>query len=271
LSAYNTATLAELAPIVEGKPDVTQISTIDLEDLGRKFRMQKIIFETARDVFDQMKPNWKGNREFLLAQLIHLVEFFIKSDRVQIEPLLFYHDDVKRRILLTLNMNKVVQHIWEAIRFENSESIEPIFDQDFPIRSTADMQTWFTGKPCEHIQKSHINMCVFDSTWEASEAFELDRNPLVTAWVKNDHLGFEILYIFDGIVRKYRPDFIIQLNTGDILILETKGKESLRDKTKRRFLNEWVQAVNEHGGFGNWKWAISRDPADVKMIIEGSL
>ena len=149
LSAYNTATLAELAPIVEGKPDVTQISTIDLEDLGRKFRTQKIIFETARDVFDQMKPNWKGNREFLLAQLIRLVETFLRSDRIQIEPLLFYQDDVKHRILLTLNMNKVVQHIWEAIRFENSESIEPIFDQDFPIRSTADMQTWFTGKPCD--------------------------------------------------------------------------------------------------------------------------
>ncbi|MFO7556965.1 MAG: DEAD/DEAH box helicase family protein [Desulfobacterales bacterium] len=268
LSAYNTATLADLAPIVEGKPDVTRISTIDLEDLGRKFRTQKIIFETARDVFDQMKPKWKGNREFLLAQLIRLVESFIKSDRVQIEPLLFYHDDVKRRILLTLNMNKVVQHIWEAIRFENSESIEPIFDQDFPIRSTADMQTWFTGKPCEHTRKSHINMCVFDSTWEASEAFELDRDPLVTAWVKNDHLGFEIPYIFDGIVRKYRPDFIIQLKTGDFLILETKGKDTLRDKTKQKFLNEWVQAVNEHGGFGNWKWAVSRGPADVKMIIE---
>ena len=271
LSAYNTATLAELAPIVEGKPDVTQISTIDLEDLGRKFRMQKIIFETARDVFDQMKPNWKGNREFLLAQLIRLVESFLRSDRIQIAPALFYQDDAKRRILLTLNMNKVVQHIWEAIRFENSESIEPIFDQDFPIRSTADMQTWFTGKPCGHTKKSHINMCVFDSTWEASEAFELDCSPLIAAWVKNDHLGFEILYIFDGIVRKYRPDFITQIKTGDFLILETKGKETLRDKTKHKFLNEWVKAVNEHGGFGNWKWAVSRNPADVKMIIEEAI
>jgi type III restriction enzyme len=139
------------------------------------------------------------------------------------------------------------------------------------IRSTADMQTWFTGKPCEHTQKSHINMCVFDSTWEASEAFELDRNPQVAAWVKNDHLGFEILYIFDGIVRKYRPDFIIHLKTGGFLILETKGKETLRDKTKRKFLNEWVQAVNEHGGFGNWKQAVSRDPADMKLIVEDAV
>ncbi len=54
--------LAELAPIIEGKPDVTRLTEIDLEDLGRQFRMQKIIFETARDVYDQMQPTWKGSR-----------------------------------------------------------------------------------------------------------------------------------------------------------------------------------------------------------------
>jgi type III restriction enzyme len=94
---------------------------------------------------------------------------------------------------------------------------------------------------------------------------------LPTTSLKNDHLGFEILYIFDGIVRKYRPDFIIQLKAGEFLILETKGKETLRDKTKHKFLNEWVKAVNEHGGFGNWKWAVSRNPADVEMIIEEAI
>ncbi|MBC8394995.1 MAG: DEAD/DEAH box helicase family protein [Deltaproteobacteria bacterium] len=268
LSAYDTATLAELAPMVEGKPDVTRISKIDLRDLARKFRMQKIVFETARDVFDQIKPSWKASKEYLLAQLVRLVEAFIASDRIQILPPLFYQDDVNRRILLTLNMNKVVQHIWEAIRFENSESIAPIFDREYPIRSTGNMQAWYTGKPCEHTKKSHINMCVFDSTWEASEAFEFDHNPHVAAWVKNDHLGFEILYIFDGVVRKYRPDFIIRLTSGKHLVLETKGQDTQRDKTKRRFLDEWVKAVNEHGGFGKWTWAVSKNPADVKGIIE---
>jgi len=267
LSSHDAATRAELAPMLEGKPDMTLLSKIDLEELGRKFRMQKVIFETARDVFDQMKPGWKGNKEYLLSQLIRLVDSFIASEKIRILPPLFHQDDTRRRILLTLNMNKVVQHIWEAIRFENAESIEPIFDRDHPIRSTGNMQTWYTGKPCEHARKSHINMCVFDSTWEASESFELDRNSNVEAWVKNDHLGFEILYIFSGVVRKYRPDFIIRLKTGDFLILETKGKDTQRDKTKREFLNEWVMAVNGHGGFGRWKWAVSRNPADVEGII----
>lgn len=66
LNASDTATLAELAPIVEGKPDVTKISEINLESLGQKYRTQKIVFETAGDILDQMKPNWKGIKNICL-------------------------------------------------------------------------------------------------------------------------------------------------------------------------------------------------------------
>ena len=167
-------------------------------------------------------------------------------------------------------MNKVVQHIWESIRFHNSESIVPVFDVDRPIRSTGDMRTWYTGRPNEPAKKSHINFCVYDSTWEASESFELDQNTKVDAWVKNDHLGFEISYIFQGLIKKYWPDYIIRLNGGVHLVLEVKGKDAQVDKTKRRFLDEWVRAVNAHGGFGSWAWAVSRDTADVSGLIENA-
>jgi hypothetical protein len=63
-------------------------------------------------------------------------------------------------------------------------------------------------------------------TWEADDAFQLDESPHVAAWAKNDHLGFEVLYIDRGVVRKYRPDFLIRLATGDMLILETKGQDT---------------------------------------------
>ena len=123
------------------------------------------------------------------------------------------------------------------------------------------------GKPCEWTARSHINFCVYDSAWEASEAFELDHNPLVNAWVKNDHLGFEVFYVHRGVVRKYRPDFLIRLKSGDMLVLETKGWDSDQNRTKRRFLDEWTRAVNEHGGFGHWSWDVSMDPGDIKDIL----
>ncbi len=267
LDAHQTASIAKLAPIVEGKPDMRNLAEIDLEKLAREQRTQRIIFETARDVYDQMEKDWKGSREFLLAQLVRLVEQFIRSDRIHITPGLFERNDLRRRLLITLNMTKVVQHIWEAIRFENAERLEPVFDQNRPIRSTGDMRTWYTGKPCEEASRSHINFCVCDSTWEATEAWHLDHAPEVSAWVKNDHLGFEVFYIYRGVVRKYRPDFLIRLVSGDMLVLEVKGQETEQDKTKRRFLDEWVRAVNSHGGFGSWYCDVSRNPADVREIL----
>lgn len=271
LNAGDTPMLAELAPIADGKPDFTKITTIDLEKLGRENRLQKIIFETARDLYDEIKPEWKADKSYLLIQLIKLVERFLSSGKIHITPNVFQNDEIKRRVLLTLNMEHIVRHMWEAIRFENTESLEPIFDRDHPIRSTRDMRPWFTARPCGYTQKSHINMCTYESTWEANEAYELDHNPNVKAWVKNDHLGFEIFYVFKGEVRKYRPDFIIHLENGAHLILEVKGQEREVDKTKRGFLDEWVKAVNQHGDFGMWRWDVSRTPSDVKDIIEKAM
>jgi type III restriction enzyme len=109
---------------------------------------------------------------------------------------------------------------------------------------------------------------VFDSTWEASEAAVLERDPRVAAWAKNDHLGFEIVYVFDGVVRKFRPDFLVRLRDGTMLVLEVKGQDSAQNRTKREFLDEWVRAVNQHGGFGRWAWAVSHTPSDVADLLE---
>ncbi|MFZ0035489.1 MAG: DEAD/DEAH box helicase family protein [Sedimentisphaerales bacterium] len=270
LNAFDTPQVAEMAPIVDGKPDLSKISEIDLQKLGEKYRYQRIIFEAAAENYERMSKSWKGNKQNLLAQLIKIVEQFISSGKIQIIPSLFHQDDFKKRIILTLNMNKVVQHIADAIRQDNIETLEPVFDSDRPIRSTADMRTWYTSKPCEPAKKSHINFCVFDSTWEATEAFQLDRSKNVNAWVKNDHLGFDITYIFKGIVKKYWPDFLIKLTNGEYLILETKGQESAEDKTKRQFLAEWVRAVNEKGGFGKWKSDVSYNPSDISDILDNA-
>jgi len=269
LDASQIASVADLAPIIEGKPDTKESASINLkETLAKEFRTQRIVFETARDIYDQMQEPWQGGRACLLAQLVRLVEQFIDSDRIRIMPELFNRDDLKRRFVITLNMTKLVQHIWEAVRFENTERLEPVFDQDRPIRSTSDMRTWYTGKPCEHTYHSHINVCVFDSTWEASDAFALDHSPEVAAWVKNDHLGFEVIYIHRGVVRKYRPDFLVRLRSGNMLVLETKGRESDEDRTKRRFLaDEWIGAVNAHGGFGRWSCDVARSPAEIQDIL----
>jgi len=266
LDAAETPQIAELAPVIDGKPAVDHVTTIDLEELGQ-IRLQRIIFETARDLLDQMRPEWRGTAADLVGQLVGIVDRFLRSDKIRFAPLVFNTDDTRRRVLLILNMNKVVQHIYEQIRETNTEAIVPVLDPGRPIRSTADMPIWYTTKPCGEIAKSQINFCVYDSTWEATEAFALDRNPAVQAWAKNDHLGFEIFYLFLGIVRRYRPDFLIRLENGECLVLETKGQDSPQNWAKRAALAEWVRAVNGHGGFGTWHCDVSFNTADVDGII----
>ena len=150
---------------------------------------------------------------------------------------------------------------------EQTEKIAPVFDPNKKVRSTVDMPTWFTSKPCCITKISLISHCVFDSAWEATESYVIEKNSHVTAWAKNDHLGFEILYIFDGVVRKYLPDFLIRLDNGKTLILETKGQETRRDKEKRKALSEWVAAVNSLGEYGEWCNDVSYNIADVEGII----
>jgi type III restriction enzyme len=93
-----------------------------------------------------MEKTWKGNREYLLAQLVRLVEKYIEAGGVVLDPPIFNKDDKRRRLVLTLDMTKVVQHLWEPIRYENALTLEPILDSERPIRSTSDMLPWYTGR-----------------------------------------------------------------------------------------------------------------------------
>ena len=48
LDATKIARVAELAPVVDGKPDVTRIEPIDLMRLAREERTQRIIFSDSK-------------------------------------------------------------------------------------------------------------------------------------------------------------------------------------------------------------------------------
>ena len=76
-----------------------------------------------------------------------------------------------------------------------------------------------------------------------------------------------MFYVYRGVVRKYRPDFLIRLTGGDMVILEIKGQDTEQDKVKRRYLDEWTQALNAHGGFGRWRSDIALRPGEIQDIL----
>lgn len=276
LNAADTPLHAEMAPIIDGKTDLEKCTDIDLEKLEAEFRLQRVIFETAGRVYEAMNSEWKNEATpyALIGQVFKIVENFLASGCVNIEPHLFATNKLRVRIMYMLNMNKIVEHLWNYISFEQTEKWTPVFDTNRKVRSTADMPVWYTSKPCNITEKSHISHCVYDSGWEASEAFRLEKNPRVKAWAKNDHLNFRITYIFEDIVHIYYPDFLIKLDNDTILVLETKGQDSPRVQAKYNALECWIKAVNSltntstFENFGTWHCEISFNIADIDGIIE---
>jgi type III restriction enzyme len=61
--------------------------------------------------------------------------------------------------------------------------------------------------------------------------------------------------------------FLVRLTNGDMIILETKGQETEQDKMRRRYLDEWTEAVNAHGGFGRWHCAMAKGPGEIRDIL----
>jgi type III restriction enzyme len=120
-------------------------------------------------------------------------------------------------------------------------------------------------------RRSQISHAVSDSTWEKYTADALEGSKLehrVQSYAKNDHLGFQIHYMWNGVRRRYIPDFIIRLSSGKTMVLEIKGEDSDQNKAKRAALDLWVKAVNAKGGFGQWCWDVAFRPEHVYDIVE---
>ncbi len=137
IDPYESITEAEPAAIIVGKANQKVKAAIGLDKIAEDTRVQTIVFKIASTIYNSEKrPDWKGSKESFLAQVVKLVEQFIESDKIKIKHDLFYQDDLKRKILIMLNMNKIIQHIWTEIRTENTQKLTPVFDKERPIRST---------------------------------------------------------------------------------------------------------------------------------------
>ena len=128
---------------------------------------------------------------------------------------------------------------------------------------------WWTTKPTQPVKKSQISHIVIDSGWEkVGLEFERNRIPGLISWVKNDHLGFEIYYLWQGQTKTYYPDYVIKFENTRHLILEIKGQATEKDNAKWLAAREWVNAVNATGNFGTWEFKVLEDPKDLFEIVK---
>lgn len=267
LDPAQTPISAEIAPALSGAANLSQVHVIDLEKLPEEFRLQRLTFKAAQKAFAAMQQRFTGNREYLVFQLIRLVERFFDSGKLAI-PSLYHQEPLRKRILLSLNIDLVVQHLLRFVQEQNLERIEPVFDEESPIGSTRYMRAWYTTKPCHPTRKSQISHMLADSSWEQYAANILEKSDKVVAYAKNDHLGFQIYYLWNGARRRFVPDFLIRLANGKTLVLEIKGQDTEQNRAKRSALDAWVRGVNEKGGFGLWLSDVAFEPAQIHDILE---
>jgi type III restriction enzyme len=112
---------------------------------------------------------------------------------------------------------------------------------------------------------------VGDSGLELKMAAELEKDDRVISYAKNDRLGFDIPYRWQGSSKRYRPDFLIRLENGTTLIMEGKGKKDEKDDAKATAARRWIEAVNQWGELGHWDYCICFKQSEVASLIDKAM
>ena len=125
-------------------------------------------------------------------------------------------------------------------------------------------------------RRSELNRAPCDSAPELAVAAALDRSPGVSAWVRNDRLGWSIPYLApDGTARRYEPDFVARLEGGAHLVVEFKGRPDADSRAKRRTVeNWWIPALGNSDDpecSGVWRFCELTDPESVAADLERAI
>lgn len=126
-------------------------------------------------------------------------------------------------------------------------------------------------KPVREAVRSHVNLVIVDSIWEASAADLLDSHPAIQAYIKNDGLNFTVPYLHNGKPSDYLPDFVIRLNEPDeqFLIVEVKGADwGGLAEVKAQAAHRWCAAVNATGEFGRWSYLLAYSIRELRLHLD---
>jgi type III restriction enzyme len=255
----------------KGKPSLHgpgKIEGLDLSRWRQDVRLQERVFDMARALTREYvaQDSCEAPAHVLFPQLFQIVKRFVDERVEAADP------EQRMDVFLAPYYGWAVERLVASIRPDASQGEPPEvprYEKNRPSGTTAEVDFW-TSKPVKETAKSHLNYVVADTKqWEQSAAYYLEAHPRVVAYVKNQGLGFAIPYLHDGQGHDYISDFIVRLDNGVHLILETKGHDPL-EEVKAAAAQRWVAAVNADGSFGEWKYAVAHQVPEVPALIDAA-
>lgn len=106
--------------------------------------------------------------------------------------------------------------------------------------------------------------CKFRSSWEEKYMHYLDANPEVSSWSYEKLIIEYVSNKRTGKIRKYYPDFFVELKTGEKLVIEIKQKRKLDNvvvKKKSAAAEQWCMM---HGA--SYKIITELDLKDMGLL-----
>ena len=239
------------------------VGGVDEQELTkvRDARPQQVAYQVAADVLRRKMAAHDGVvKPWLFPALVDVTRRWLD------EKVTFAEDTPLGSLLLTQFSAQSAEAVFNAVvRYPDARQEIPLpILRRFDGEGSTDDVDFVTRKAVVAAAKSHVSHVVLDgvkgNTWEEIIALRCELHPQVAAFAKNDHLGLEIPYTYQGRSHRYIPDFLVRLvrEPGDVertLIIEVSGGMKSPGPTAAKATttrDHWCTAVNNHGGFGRW-------------------
>ncbi|WP_211227259.1 BPTD_3080 family restriction endonuclease [Saccharospirillum impatiens] len=263
---FTDDSIFELTPAIVG-PSITKNAGIIGEDVDlsldhiKDMRRSSLLFHlTQRLLYTKWRDPGEEPKLHLFGQLKRITKEWLDTCLVckgETHPgLLMY------QALADVACDRITAAITRAEH--GKKPIKAVLDPYNPTGSTVhvNFNTSKTERYETDSRRCQLNWVILDSDWEAELCRVAEAHSKVLAYVKNHNLGLEVPYRYASENRKYRPDFIVQVDDGNgahdplNLIVEIKGYRGEDAKEKKSTMDTyWVPGVNNLGAYGRWGFA----------------
>ena len=144
--------IQELAPVVAGKPQIENVTTLSLRKIIEKQykgdlngRLKTLAWKITHQIYNKTPLEWKDevSKTDALKMIFKLVREFINSPQFQIKP---DYEAERKDLVVMIKMNEIVNKVLTLICTNSTEEVLAIYNKETSFCSTGDTQEWWTKK-----------------------------------------------------------------------------------------------------------------------------